>query len=74
VVGVPGRIVRNGMRTETDLNHGTLPDPVVQAIQDLRQGITSLENRLDAVEAKAGKREPARNPGRQKKRKQSKGG
>lgn len=74
VVGVPGRIVRNGMRTETDLNHGTLPDPVVQAIQGLRQEITSLENRLDAVEAKAGKREPARNPGRQKKKKRSKGG
>lgn len=68
VVGVPGRIVRNGMRAETDLNHGTLPDPVVQAIEGLRQEITSLENRLETVEAKAGKREPARNPGRQKKK------
>ena len=74
VVGVPGRIVKDGMRTETDLNHGTLPDPVVQAIQGLRQEITSLKNRLDAAEAKTGKREPARNPGRQKKKKRSKGG
>ena len=68
VVGVPGRIVRNGMRTETDLNHGTLPDPVVQAIQGLRQEITNLENRLDIMEAKAGKRESARTPGRRKKK------
>ena len=74
VVGVPGRIVRDGMRTETDLNHGTLPDPVVQAIQGLRQEITTLENRLEAVEAKAGKRESARTPGRRKKRKPSQGG
>ena len=73
VVGVPGRVVRNGMRTETDLNHGTLPDPVVQAIQGLRQEITNLGNRLDAVETKTGKREPPRNPGRQKKKKRSHG-
>ena len=56
VVGVPGRVVKDGMRTETDLNHGTLPDPVVQAIQGLRQEITDLENRLHAMEAKAKKR------------------
>jgi serine O-acetyltransferase len=68
VVGVPGRIVRDGMRTETDLNHGTLPDPVVQAIRDLRREITNLENRLDKVEASAGKTKPARKPGRPKRK------
>lgn len=57
VVGVPGRVVKNGMRTETDLNHGTLPDPVVQAIQRLRQEVASLQERLDAAEASGG---PAR--------------
>jgi serine O-acetyltransferase len=50
VVGVPGRVVRDGMRTETDLNHGTLPDPVVQAIQGLRREISDLEDRLGALE------------------------
>jgi serine O-acetyltransferase len=51
VVGVPGRVVKNGMRTETDLNHGTLPDPVVQAIQGLREEVAVLQKRLDAAEA-----------------------
>ncbi len=50
VVGVPGRVVQNGMRTETDLNHGTLPDPVVQAIQSLREEVANLRKRLDETE------------------------
>jgi serine O-acetyltransferase len=74
VVGVPGRVVRNGMRTETDLNHGTLPDPVVQAIQGLQQEIRSLGNRLDALEAGAGEREAPGKPGRQKRKQRSQGG
>lgn len=53
VVGVPGRVVQNGMRTETDLNHGTLPDPVVQAIQDLRKEIEQIRRKIDAHEGKA---------------------
>ena len=60
VVGVPGRVVKNGMRTETDLNHGTLPDPVVQAIQDLRKDITRLGQRLDTIEAKGTSRQSPR--------------
>jgi len=64
VVGVPGRVVRDGMRTETDLNHGTLPDPVVQAIQDLRKDITRLGNRLDTIEGEATPRQP---PGKRRK-------
>jgi serine O-acetyltransferase len=67
VVGVPGRVVRDGMRTETDLNHGTLPDPVVQAIQDLRKDITQLGNRLDTIEGKATSRQPS---GRRRKAKE----
>ncbi len=74
VVGVPGRVVRNGMRTETDLNHGTLPDPVVQAIQDLRGEVAGLQKRLDAAEARAdGKQEPPQGSGRRKKAKKSQG-
>ena len=66
VVGGPGRVVRNGMRTETDLNHGTLPDPVVHAIQGLHEEIERLGDRLAAVEASAGKKEPPRRPARRK--------
>jgi serine O-acetyltransferase len=69
VVGVPGRVVRDGMRTETDLNHGTLPDPVVQAIQDLRKDITRLGNRLETIEGKTTSRKP---PGKRRKAKSKK--
>jgi len=64
VVGVPGRVVRDGMRTETDLNHGTLPDPVVQALQDLREDITRLDKRLDTIE---GRTASWQSPGRRRK-------
>ena len=67
VVGVPGRVVRNGMRTETDLNHGTLPDPVVHALQGLHEEIERLGDRLAAVEASAAKSAPPRRSGRRKK-------
>ncbi len=60
VVGVPGRVVRNGMRTETDLNHGTLPDPMVHAIQGLHEELERLGDRLAAVEAGAEKKASAR--------------
>ncbi len=56
VVGVPGRVVRNGPRLETDLNHGTLPDPVVQALQDLRADIEQLNDRLDAMDGQRAER------------------
>jgi serine O-acetyltransferase len=51
VVGIPGKVVKDGMRTETDLNHGTLPDPVVQALQDLREDLKKLDGRLHTLEA-----------------------
>ena len=60
VVGVPGRVVRDGMRAETDLNHGTLPDPVVQAIQDLRKDMSKLGKRLDTIEGKTASRQSPR--------------
>jgi serine O-acetyltransferase len=75
VVGVPGRVVRDGMRTETDLNHGTLPDPVVQALQDLRTDLTRLQERLDAVDGGPGHEpEPPPRPGRRKKTRGSSSG
>jgi serine O-acetyltransferase len=44
VVGIPGRVVR--MRTETEegaLEHGRLPDPTGQALEDLAQRVAELE-------------------------------
>jgi serine O-acetyltransferase len=43
VVGVPGRVVRSGAG---DLEHGTLPDPEGQLIDDLAKRIDQLEAQL----------------------------
>jgi len=50
VVGVPGRIVRmHGQALEEEgnvLEHGKLPDPEAQEIEDLRRRMEALESRL----------------------------
>ena len=43
VVGVPGRVVRRRV-PEGVLDHGTLPDPEGQEINDLKQRVSELEN------------------------------
>jgi serine O-acetyltransferase len=45
VVGVPGRVVRSGADIG-DLEHGTLPDPEGQLIDDLAKRIDHLEAQL----------------------------
>jgi serine O-acetyltransferase len=45
VVGVPGRVVRSGVDIG-DLEHGTLPDPEGQLIDDLAKRIDQLEAQL----------------------------
>jgi len=45
VVGVPGRVVRSGVDIG-DLEHGTLPDPEGQLIDDLTKRIDQLEAQL----------------------------
>lgn len=45
VVGVPGRVVRARADTD-DLQHGTLPDPEGQAIDDLTKRIEQLEAQI----------------------------
>lgn len=53
VVGIPGRIVRrDGQRVgrEVDLQHGDLPDPILEAILSLTSQIERLEARLAQVE------------------------
>jgi serine O-acetyltransferase len=53
VVGVPGRVVyANGVRvgTQTDLEHGQLPDPDEKAISCLMDQLRSLERRVKELE------------------------
>jgi serine O-acetyltransferase len=48
VVGIPGRVVR--MRpTAGVLEHGQLPDPEGQEIDDLKQRVAQLESRMKAI-------------------------
>jgi serine O-acetyltransferase len=46
VVGIPGRIVRTKVETGEDLEHGRLPDPEGQAIEELSRRIEQLEREL----------------------------
>jgi len=43
VVGVPGRVVRTGVDAGGDLEHGNLPDPEGQLIDELTHRIEQLE-------------------------------
>ncbi len=50
VVGVPGRIVRlRGEAVGDELEHGKLPDPEGQAIEDLKSRVEQLEQKLTAL-------------------------
>ena len=56
VVGVPGRVVQSadsGVHTPADLEHGRLPDPVVEALD-------KLSRRIDELEAKPKSSRPRR--------------
>jgi serine O-acetyltransferase len=53
VVGVPGRVVRqHGATPEEDdvLEHGKLPDPEAQAIEELAKRIEQLESQVRALQ------------------------
>ena len=50
VVGVPGRTVeehKERAKAATDLEHGRLPDPVLQAINSLKEEIRILKNKIE---------------------------
>jgi serine O-acetyltransferase len=49
VVGIPGRVVRYHVPREGVLDHGMLPDPEGQEIEDLKQRVTDLEEKLKAL-------------------------
>ena len=44
VVGIPGRIVRSRADEEEPLEHGRLPDPTGQAMEDLSRRVEQLES------------------------------
>ncbi|MEW6359520.1 MAG: serine O-acetyltransferase [Planctomycetota bacterium] len=51
VVGVPGHVVQSsdsGVHAPADLEHGRLPDPVVEAMNKLSKRIDELEQKLKA--------------------------
>jgi serine O-acetyltransferase len=60
VVGIPGRVVRMRTIPEGVLEHGDLPDPEAQEINDLKDRVAGLESQVkalvDAVTPKAGSR------------------
>jgi serine O-acetyltransferase len=49
VVGVPGRIVRMRSEQSDQLEHGKLPDPQGQALDELRSRVEELERMLQEV-------------------------
>jgi serine O-acetyltransferase len=49
VVGIPGRVVRYHVPHEGVLDHGLMPDPEGQEIDELRQRVGDLEEKLKAL-------------------------
>jgi serine O-acetyltransferase len=49
VVGVPGRVVRTRGEPIEELEHGKLPDPEMQEMEDLRTRIEQLEAQIRAL-------------------------
>lgn len=53
VVGVPARIVkRRGQRLGIDLDHGQLPDPVYEALEQLQGEVLRLRTQVEVMEEK----------------------
>jgi serine O-acetyltransferase len=50
VVGVPGRIVRARSAENEELEHGKLPDPEAQMMEDLAARVERLERQLHALQ------------------------
>jgi serine O-acetyltransferase len=51
VVGVPGRVVEEERPPAVDLEHGKLPDPIEEAIKQVLERQSKLEERLRELEA-----------------------
>lgn len=51
VVGIPGRIVRGRAASDRDLDHGRLPDPQGQAVEELTRRLEQLEEQVRTGQA-----------------------
>jgi serine O-acetyltransferase len=49
VVGIPGRVVRSQTNENDDLEHGRLPDPEGQLIDELTRRLDQLEKQMKLV-------------------------
>ena len=49
VVGIPGRIVRTRGQIADDLQHGLLPDPQGQDLENMQQRVDQLETAMRAI-------------------------
>jgi serine O-acetyltransferase len=49
VVGIPGRVVRMRSTTDGVLDHGQLPDPEGQEINELKERVTALEGEMKTL-------------------------
>ncbi len=54
VIGVPGRIVEDGRKPLSGLEHGKLPDPVAEAIRLVLREQEKLGERLEKLESLSG--------------------
>ena len=54
VVGIPGRIVENGYKSLTDLEHGKLPDPVSETLKLIMEEQDKLKRRIRQLETSMG--------------------
>jgi len=54
VVGVPGRLVKDGTTDGRRLEHGRLPDPVADMLRTMIRDHDLIEMRIHALEEKAG--------------------
>src|SRR6202451_1779666 len=54
VVGIPGRVVRMRTIPEGVLEHGQLPDPEGQEIEDLKERVAELEQMVKALQQNTG--------------------
>ncbi|MEW5820456.1 MAG: serine O-acetyltransferase [Cyanobacteriota bacterium] len=50
VVGVPGRIViKDGKKIDNDLDHGELPDPIIEAIKCLSEQVVAIRDMIRSL-------------------------
>lgn len=55
VVGIPGKVVvKDGVKVKKDLNHGDLPDPILDLCKNLQAQIDELKKEIDRLKKERG--------------------